>query len=55
MDANWSLTVATAVGAVLVLAVALAANLAGLTGLAALAPPLVAGVVAAAGIRLGYG
>ncbi|CQH59881.1 uncharacterized protein HHUB_3080 [Halobacterium hubeiense] len=54
MDANWSLTAATAVGVVLVLAVAVAANAAGLTGAAAVVPPLAAGIVVAAGIRLGY-
>ncbi|MCG1003881.1 MULTISPECIES: hypothetical protein [Halobacterium] len=54
MAANWSLTVATAVGVALVLAVAVAADAAGLTGAAALLPPLAAGIVIAAGIRLGY-
>ncbi len=54
MDSNWSLTVATVVGVVLVLGVAVAADAAGLTGAAALLPPLVAGIIVAAGIRLGY-
>ena len=54
MDANWSLAVATVVGVVLVLAVAVAADAAGLTGAAALLPPLAAGGIVAAGIRLGY-
>ncbi|MCD2204796.1 hypothetical protein [Halobacterium sp. KA-6] len=54
MDANWSLTVTTVVGVVLVLAVAVAANAAGLTGTVALLPPLAAGIIIAAGIRLGY-
>lgn len=54
MDANWSVTVATVVGVVLVLAVAVAADAAGLTGAVALLPPLFAGIIVAAGIRLGY-
>jgi hypothetical protein len=53
-SSNWGLAVAVAFGVLLVVLTAVLADAAGLSGPAAVAAPLVVGVVVAAGIRLGY-
>ncbi|MXR22474.1 hypothetical protein [Halobacterium bonnevillei] len=51
---DWGLAAAVAFGVLLAVLTAVLADTAGLSGPAAVAAPLLVGVVVAAGIRLGY-